>query len=299
MNTIHKVNAAAGVQWLLGGLALLRRAPVAVAGLGMLWGSSVWLLSLLAVLVPVLHMPLQMVLLLLGPTCMGGLFYALREVECGRLAKPSHLLQGLYAGRLQHLLVALLPQALAGMALYALLYLLIGETGLQQIAAVLSKLEEISRLGVEPDPAQIQSLLTALPAGRIALWLLSALFVIAVAGIVVMLMLPQVMFESVSGLQALWRSIQACAQNGVPILIFGLLIGIVVTIIYTAAVILLTILAAVIGQALALIIVQLLLTAVMIPVLTAAMYIAWQQLLGRRSTIPPPLSPQNNHVFEA
>ena len=45
MSTINKVPANAGAEWLLRGFALLRKAPMALGTLGLIWG----LLSLLGV----------------------------------------------------------------------------------------------------------------------------------------------------------------------------------------------------------------------------------------------------------
>jgi len=298
MNTIRKVNASAGIQWLRGSVTLLQRAPLALAGLGVLWGTCIWLLSALALWVPVLNLPLQLLLFLIGPLFMGGMLWALREVERGQPAKPAHLLQGLSNGRLPQLLVTLLPQLLAVIVLYMLMWLFMGEEGLQQIASVITQLDELGRAGGEPDPAQVQALVSSLPSAQIALWLLSVLLICTLTGVLLFIMLPQVMFEPVSGWQALRRSVHASSHNLAAMLVFLLLLGVVLGVVYFAALIVMLVLMAVLGQALALVLTQIGLMAVLMPLIAGAMYMAWKQMLAQpgETGTPPPLV---NHVFEA
>ena len=59
MDTIRKLPAAAGAEWLLGGFALLRQAPLALGALGALWGILASLVATLGLAVPALSVGLQ------------------------------------------------------------------------------------------------------------------------------------------------------------------------------------------------------------------------------------------------
>ena len=110
MSTINKVPASAGAEWLLGAFALIRRAPLALGVLGVLWG----LLSLLAVQAMAINvtlaMFLQLALALLAPLLFAGMLWAVREVDQGRPAMPSHLFHALRGEQFRSLLATLLPQ---------------------------------------------------------------------------------------------------------------------------------------------------------------------------------------------
>ena len=192
MSEIRKVPASAGAEWLLTGFGLLKRAPLALGSLGILWGVGTSLVLSLSMLVPALGTVVQFLLLLAGPLFMGGLLWAVREVDLGRVAKPAHLLQGVQEGRAPHLLVALLPQLIAALLLGTLLLVLVGTDGLQQLGVVMGKLNELSQSGAQPDPAQIEALVATLPAGRILLWLLLLVASFVALTLALFVMPPQV-----------------------------------------------------------------------------------------------------------
>jgi len=296
MNTIRKVSAGASVQWLLESLSLLKRAPLALGGLGVLWSTCIWLLSAMAVLVPTLNGLLQLLLLLIGPLFMGGMLWAVREVERGRPVKPEYLLQGLRDGRCSQLWIALLPQLLAAIVLYGLMHLFLGEEGMQQAASVIAQLDELGRASTEPDPTQVQALVSSLPGAQIALWLLCVVFVLAITSLILFVLLPQVMFEPLSGWHALRRSVYANGRNLAAMAVCLLVLGITLSTIYFTALLLMLVLMALIGQAFALILMQMLLMAVLMPLLAGAMYSAWKQMLAQSTNTSPP-APQ--HIFEA
>ena len=87
MSTINKVPAGAGAEWLLGAFALLRKAPLALALLGAIWG----LLSMVAVQAMAVNVTvglfLQLALALLG-RCFSRAVWAVREVDEGRPRCP-------------------------------------------------------------------------------------------------------------------------------------------------------------------------------------------------------------------
>ncbi len=298
MSEIRKVPASAGAEWLLTGFGLLKRAPMALGLLGILWGVGTSLVLSLSLLVPALGTVVQLLLLLAGPLFMGGLLWAVREVDQGRTARPSHLLQGVQEGRAPHLLVALLPQLVAALLLGTLLLVLVGTDGLQRLSEVMLKLNEISQSGVQPEPAQIESLVATLPAGRILLWLLLLLATFAALTLALFVMPPQVMFQRSTGMHALRESLRASLHNLPAMLVFFVLAFIAIFAIYFAVMIVAMIVGLVAGQTAALAIAQLLLMAVLMPVFAGSVYAAWKQMLApaNAGTTPPPIT---GHVFEA
>lgn len=95
MDTIRRLPASAGAEWLLGGFALLRQAPLALGMLGALWGVLGALVIAFALAVPALAAALQLLLALAGPLLFAGLVWAVRELTQGRPPQPGHLLHGL------------------------------------------------------------------------------------------------------------------------------------------------------------------------------------------------------------
>src|SRR5690348_6380886 len=92
MTDVRKVPASDGAEWLLGGFALLRRAPLTLGLLGLIWGGASALASMSGMLA------LSLVMALLGPILFAGMLFAAREVDMGRRATPAHLLQALREG---------------------------------------------------------------------------------------------------------------------------------------------------------------------------------------------------------
>ena len=298
MSEIRKLPASAGAEWLLTGFGLLRKAPHTLGLLGVLWGLAALLVMALSMLHPVLATIGQFLLALAGPVFFGGLVWAVREVDEGRPARPQHLLQGLHDGRAPHLLVALLPQLAAGLLLGGLLLLLLGSSGLQQLGEVMARLNEISQSGEQPDPQVIEALVASLPAGRILLWLLLLVLTFAAMALALFTLSPQVMFQHRNGLLALRESLRGATRNLLPMLVFFVLSFVAVFAIYFIVMVVAMIAQLVGGQTLALLVAQLLLMAVVMPVMAGAVYAAWKQMF----TVdvqhrPPPLQPDN--IFAA
>lgn len=300
MSEIRKVPASAGAEWLLTGFGLLKRAPLALGSLGILWGVGTSLVLSLSMLVPALGTVVQLLLLLAGPLFMGGMLWAIREVDQGRVAKPSHLLQGVQEGRAPQLLVALLPQLFAALLLGTLLLVLVGTDGLQQLSVVMVKLNELSQSGAQPDPAQIEALVATLPAGRILLWLLLLIASFVALTLALFVMPPQVMFERSSGMHALRASLRASIHNLPAMLVFFVLAFIAIFAIYFAVIIVALFIGLIAGQVAAMAIAQLLLMAILMPVFAGAVYAAWKQMLAPADASGPTLPPvSSGHVFEA
>ncbi|MGO4221425.1 BPSS1780 family membrane protein [Lysobacter sp. TAF61] len=271
MTQIRKVPASAGAEWLLGGFALLRKAPMALGLLGLIWGGlsalasetgQLWLSFLIAVL---------------GPILFGGVIHAAREVDLGRSAQPMHLLKGLQSGKLPRLLAMLLPQLAALLVLALLLMVMIGGEQLQHIAQVIHQMQ------TNPDP----ELAKTLPAGRIFGWLVLALVVGVVAGFFTFIAIPDVMFTERGAFAAMSISFRACLRNLGALVVMMLLVFIAMFAMSIVANILIALLAFAIGQQAAFFIGQLLLMAVLLPVMGGTIYYAWRGMLGEAQPAVP------------
>ena len=273
MNEIRKVRAGAGAEWLLGGIALLRKAPLALGLLGLIWGGlsaigslggQVWLSLLLAIA---------------GPVLFGGVVYAAREVDQGRKASPAHLIQGVRDGKLPRLLAMLLPQIAALVVMGILLVAMIGPEQLQHTTQVLAQMQ------TNPDPA----LAATLPTGRLLLWLLVVLVVGVVSGFFTFVAIPEVMFTGRGAFAAMKLSLRTCLRNIGALVVLVVLMMIAVIALSLALQLVAMVLAFVLGAQAATFASQLLLMAVLLPVMGGAVYLAWRQTIGDApaAAVPP------------
>ena len=280
MTDVRKVPAGAGAEWLLGGFALLRKAPLTLGLLGLIWAG----LSALASVTGQLWLSLAVALL--GPILFGGLIYAAREVDAGRHASPSHLVQGLREGKVLPLLAMLLPNLAALVLLAVLLVVMVGSEQLQVIVQVMQEMQ------TNPDP----ELAKTLPAGRMLGWLLVALVVGVVTGFFTFVAIPEVMFTERGAFAAMATSFRACVRNLPALLVMIVLLLIALFAISIAVNLVMLLLVWAIGQQPALFIGQLLLMSVVMPVMAGAVYYAWRNLLGEQ---PAVTSSVTEHGFEA
>ncbi|GAB3338516.1 BPSS1780 family membrane protein [Marilutibacter aestuarii] len=270
---IRKLPASNGAQWLLDGFALLRKAPLALGLLGLIWGGVSAAASISG------QLWLSLVLAVLGPLLFGGVVYAAREVDLGRSAHPAHLVQGLREGKLARFLTMLLPQLAALVVLAVLLVVMVGSDELQHMAEVMEKLQA----SPNPDPALVQSL----PVGSLFAWLVAVLVVSLVAGFFTFIAIPDVMFTERGGMAAMGLSLRACLRNIGAVLVFMVLFVIVLFALSIGVNILVVLLGFAIGQMPALFIGQLLMMSVLLPLIGGTIYSAWRHMLD---DVPPPLS---------
>lgn len=264
MTELRKVPASAGAEWLLGGFALLRKAPLALGLLGMIWGGLLALASVSG------QLWLSFVLALLGPVLFGGLVYAAREVDQGRAAHPAQLVQGLQQRKAPRLLAMLLPQLAALLVVMLLLFAMFGSEQLQQLMLVMEQMQ------TNPDP----QLAEGLPQERMFLWLLLALVVGVVAGFFTFVAIPEVMFTERGAIAAMRLSFRACVRNIPALLVMIVLTLIAMIAIGIAVQLVVTVLGLVLGAQPAMFIGQLLQMAVVLPVMAGAVLHAWRQMLG-------------------
>ncbi len=282
MNQPGKLRAGAGAEWLLGGFGLLKKQPLALGLVGLVF-AIVSLLPLLFAAVPMLSLLGQLVVVVLTPILFGGMVHTVREVDQGRSAHPGQLLQGIREGKAMALVAQLLPQIAAGLVVIVLLVVMVGPTALQGMMAAV----EQSQGGANPDPAMFDGF----PFGAFALWMLLALVVGLFAYMFTFLFPAQVMFDGTPPLEAMKRSFRACIANMGAFLVFIVMFMLVAIGIMIAAQIVGMIIGIFAGALVASLVAQLLMMAVLMPVLMGAVYFAWRQMIGgsaREAGIQPP-----------
>ena len=280
MTDVRKVPASAGAEWLLGGFSLLRRAPLTLGLLGLIWGGVSALASVTG------QLWLSLVMGLLGPILFAGTIYAAREVDSARPARPGHLLQGLREGKAVALMAMLLPQIAALLLLSLLLVVMIGSQQLQAIVQVMEQMQ------TNPDPELAKSL----PAGRMLAWLAVAMVVGVVAAFFTFVAIPQVMFTGHGAFASMATSFRACVRNLPALAVMIVLLLITLFAASIAVNLLIVLLTWAIGPQPATFIGQLLLMAALLPVMAGTVLYAWRQMLGDDAALP--VAPQVNG-FEA
>lgn len=290
MTDVRKVRPSAGAEWLLGGFGLLRRSPFGLGLLGAIFGLIAVLLAMFAMSSPALLMIQQLVMALLGPLLVAGMIWAAREVDQGRSANPGHLLRGIQDGKTGRLWATLLPQIAAGVVAVLLLMLMVGPTHLQALVAAV----EQAQGQTQPDP----SLFADLPLGRLFLWLLLVLAIGITAGFFTFTAIPDMMFRNAGAIEAMKRSFRACVRNLPAMIVFFVLLVIAAVFLSIAVQIVGFIVKLVAGETAMLFVSQILLMAVLLPVVTGSMYHAWKQLVAGEDASAPP-SERDATIVEA
>ena len=275
MDGIRKVRAGAGAEWLMGGIALLRKAPLQLGLLGLIWGGLSALGSLGG------QVWLSLLLALAGPVLFGGVVYAAREVDQGRPANPAHLVQGMRDGKLLRLLAMLLPQIAALVVMGVLLVAMIGPEQLQHTTQVLAQLQ------TNPDPALAETL----PTGRLLLWMLAVLGVGVISGFFTFVAIPEVMFTDRGAFAAMKLSLRTCLRNLGALVVLVVLMMIAVIALSLVLQLLALVLAFALGAQAATFATQLLLMAMLLPVMGGAVYLAWRQTVGDAPSAAVPPAP--------
>lgn len=295
MTMINKVPASAGAEWLLGGFALLRKAPVALGMLAIIWGLGSTLLMILAAAsgVAALLYAAQFALILAGPLFFGAMIWAAREVDQGRPALPRHLLQPVQEGHGRALIATLLPQMVAAVVLGLLLFVMIGAEELKHLADVWAQMQAVAAAGGQPDPKLVESL----PAGRLLLWLLLVAVTFVAIKWMTFIAAPQILFSGTDAISAMRNSLRACLHNWPAMLMFYLLAGFTIFAFSFGSFVLATIVQLIAGPTVAILLWQLLLLAVLTPVLAGAMYTAWRQMMVAGAV--PSATPAAPTHFEA
>lgn len=195
------VDAGRGVGWLTDAVALVLRNP------------AVFLVMALIVAVigaiPILG---QLVLLVIGPALWGGFARGLAEQDAGRPANVGHLFAAFTEpGKIGPMLLLCLPSVAAILVCVVLAFLLVG-------GAMLS-------LGFA-NTASGSGIANAFSGGALLGVLLMLVLGLAVYGLIVFA-IPRVMLEGAEPIAAMKESLAASLANIVPLLIYGLVTGLI------------------------------------------------------------------------
>ena len=272
MKDVRKVPASAGAEWVLGGFRLLRQSPVGFGALGLVYGLIALVVSLSAQRSTPLALLLELVLVVVGPVLIGGMVFAARSIDGGGHAAPEQLLQAVRDGKVLRLLATLLPQVIALLVCAVLLVLLVGGDQLQAMAQTIAQMQAQAN----PDPA----LAASLPIGRLMLWLLLVCVIGIGAGFFTFFSAPEIMFTDSTAFDAMRRSFHACVRNLPALLVFLVLAAIAAIAVYVAVMLIALVARIALGPAAMEVVAQLLSTAVLMPVITGAMYVGWKQMLA-------------------
>ena len=278
MKDVRKVPASAGAEWVLGGFRLLRQSPLGFGTLGLIYGLIALVVSLSAQKSTPLALLLELVLVVVGPLLIGGMIHAARTIDGGGHAAPEHLLQAVREGKALRLLATLLPQIIALLVCAVLLVLLVGGDQLQAMMQTIAQMQAQAN----PDPA----LAASLPIGRLMLWLLLVCVIGIGAGFFTFFAAPEIMFTDSTAFDAMRRSFQACVRNLPALLVFLVLAVIAVLAVYIAVMLVALVARVLAGPGAMEIVAQLLSTAVLMPVITGAMYVGWKQMLADAVAAP-------------
>jgi len=299
MKEIRKLPASAGAQWLLDTFTMYGRVPLQLARLGLLGMAVTWLATLLAIVLPsFIGLFVQVLSLAIAPLLIGGMLYAVGEVDHGRQATPSHLLQPIRNHRVSHLLVPMAIYALAIILLGALLYAMIGPQGFKAFGEAWSQMQVLAQSGQTMSNEQAIALMADLPVKRILLWLVLVTITL-VALVMAMFTQPAlVVFDRQSGMHALRLSLQGCIENIGAVLVFSLLGLITVFFAYLGLSILTAVAMLVAGPMFAAFLGQVITYTVFLPLYMGAVYAAWKQMFVHRGRVQD-VAESGSDVFHA
>lgn len=272
---MRKVPASAGAEWLLATFRLLKRSPAGFGALGAIY-AGLWLAIILAATAaPNAALPLQVVMMLMGPLLLAGMIFAAHEVDHGGGATPAHLMAAFRTGKAGRVITTLIPQVLVLLVCMLLLVAIVGMDNLDRLAALMTKLQAEAQKGGQVDPA----LFADLPAGRMLLWLLLVLVIGVFSTLLTLTVIPDMLFGDVGLVTAMRRSFGACLRNLAAVAVF-LVLGMVV--LFAAAIglgLVVGTLGLILGDA-AVLVGQAITNGFFACFLSGAMYHAWKGLLG-------------------
>lgn len=257
----NKVDAGSGAQWLLSGIALWRQNLLSLGLIGLLYG----------VLAAIPYVSL--VVAVLGVLLTAGIVLAARQADEGQAPSIGMLFAAFTSGKVGRLLVLLLIGAVLAVIALMLLGLMLGTEGLE----IFRQLATASAAGrTTPDPELIKQL----PMGEIALWFGLMMIAALVLWLYTFFYMPLVLFNDAGVMQALKSGVKASIAN-----IGAMLVYMLVSLVFAACVLfvmmLLTmLLSALLGDTVGPLVASALITGVLVPISSGAMYYAWKQVFG-------------------
>jgi hypothetical protein len=252
--SFQRVPAGRGLQWLTDAIQLILQNPVPFALMGLVVG--------VIAVVPVLG---SLALMVLGPALYGGIVYAAREQQAGRSADFQQLFQAFKEdGKLPKMLLLCLPGVVGGVLILVLGVVFVG-------GALLGG-------GLSASAGASSTALGASFGVGLAVFALLALALGLASYALTFFATPRVMLESADPFAAMKDSLQACLANIGALLVYaGILLGVVVVLSLLLGLI------PILGH--------LVLMVALVPVASAAAFVAWRDVY--RQPITQELPPAN------
>lgn len=249
----QKTEAGSGLNWITGAIQLVLKNP----GVFLVMGLIVAAIGI----VPILG---GLVMIVIGPALYGGIVFAAREQESARTTEIGHLFRAFNEpGKSGSMIMLCLPSIAGAVLLFVLLMIVVG-------GALLGGGLSVLRGG-----GSAESLLTALGGGALVLIPIA----LAIALIVYALQffaIPRVMLEGAEPIAAMKQSFLDCIGSLWAFLVFvAVLMGAAIVLSLTLG------LLGFVGD--------LLVTALLTPVIGCGLYLAWRQV-SPRSAVPADLT---------
>lgn len=272
------ISPSRGLVWFKGAVRTLDKNPRGLLAVTLLLVLLEQIPNLLHA-IPELSMVLSVVFLLLGPTLVSGMLYAIGEAHAGRAVTLSQLFEGFRqrGARAQLLLLGVLS-----LVAFALIYLVWQRLfGADNLATLL----KIAEQKIKPDSVEAQAM-----AGPLFQSVLASVAILWILLWGLFFGIPRVMFDSRSALPAFFESVAACAMNVLPLAVYWLLLCaamFVVLIAMSVASAVLGALGTVGSVLLGVVMVAVLVVALLVN--TSGNYLAWREVFGHGDASMPPV----------
>ncbi|MCK7593640.1 BPSS1780 family membrane protein [Pseudomarimonas salicorniae] len=250
---IRRVDAGQGIAWLTESVQLLLKNPAPFALMGLVIAA--------VLLVPLLG---SLAMAIAGPALYGGIMFAAREESAGRKADFQHLFAAFQQpGKAGPMLTLCLPGVVAGLTVLVLGVVFIGSALLA--AGVSAAADADALAGASLGAGGLVFVLLALAVGLFAYAL-------------VFFATPRVMLDGIEPITAMKESLRACLANWAAVLVFVVVLAVVAIV---ASLLLGWV--PLLGH--------LLITVVLVPVVSTAIFFASREVFGTGAA--PPAAPSN------
>jgi hypothetical protein len=264
-------SASRGLAWFQGAVRMLDRNPRGLLAAALLLVLIEQVPNFLG-RIPDVAVALSVVLLLLIPTLIAGMFHAIAEADADRPVLPMQLFEGFRRRGARGQLLLLGVFVLLALLLVAVAFQRI--FGPENLAIAL----QLAQQKIAPDSPEVQRM-----AGPFMSTLLVVMAIVFVLTSGLFFAIPRVMFDGRKALSAFAESIAACAVNVLSLslvvymlVFFAAIVGVLVALSLVAAV--LGLLGSFGGLLLA--VVSIAVTVVMTLVSTSGNYLAWREVFG-------------------
>jgi hypothetical protein len=195
---IHQVNAKQGLQWILSGFYLFRKAPMA-------WIMVCFTLILVAMTMSLIPVAGKFIFTLISPVFLAGIMLGCKDMEQGRPLEIAHLLAAFRTNPAS--LITIGGIYLIGQILILGLFMLVGGSQMTDMLLYDKRVDESELMGVMSN-----MLTSSLIAFTLSIPLMMASWFSPLL----------VIFHNVPPIVAMQRSFFACLKNFIPLQVYGI-----------------------------------------------------------------------------